>query len=326
MRTIKKIPVIARVFLATLISVFGGCKDNVELPYQPIESYNKVYMPQAVNGPVNRVLKISSVPQTLIYGANFGGQGYPEQDIDVRFNVSKATADAFNAANKTNYQLLPQDAYVLSATTSVIPKGQLSTQPLTVSLKTDGVGAMDPLKTYILPISIANTTTIVNEALRTTYFIITAQPDFNDYPIYDRANWKVVGFSSQEAVGEGPNNGRAVFTLDGVTTTFWHTQWSGGAAVPPHFLIFDMGEVKLLHGVSILGRQADGSGKPNEVRIETSMDNVTWMDAGTFNLQNNQSDQKRFLPNGFKNARYFKILVNSAYNGTFTQIAEVKAF
>ena len=152
------------------------------------------------------------------------------------------------------------------------------------------------------------------------------QPDLKDYPNYDRALWQVIDFSSEEANGEGANNGRAIFALDGNNGTFWHTQWQGASPGPPHYLTIDMGTVKTLHGLSFLGRQADGGGKPNEVNIQVSTDNATWTNAGTVNLLNSQALQSQFFPNGFQSGRYFKVIVNSAYNGSYTQIAELNAF
>jgi len=305
---------------------WSGCKDKLELPNQPVDSYNRVYMPLAVNNPITKTLKITDSVQSLIYGANFGGQGYPGADIPVAFAINKAAADSFNVANKTSYPVLPDGSYILSAPSAVIPKGQLSTSPLTISIKTNGAGAMDALKTYLLPVSITSATVKLNPTLRTTFYLVTAQPDFNDYSVYDRSNWQVIGFSSQEANGEGTDNGRAIFALDGSTSTFWHTQWSGASPGPPHYLTVDMGEVKILHGLSFVGRQSDGGGKPNDVSVQTSLDNITWTDAGAFNLQNNKDLQKQFLPGGFKSARYFKVIINSAYNATYTQIAELNAF
>lgn len=284
-------------------------------------------MPQAVNGgTVMKTLKITDSVQTVIYGANFGGQNYPAGDIPVTFMINNTKVDSFNRANKTSYPILPDSSYALSNTSAVIPKGQVTTLPLTVSFKTKGTGAMDPLKMYVLPVSIATATVKINEALRTTFYVVKAQPDFKDYSNYDRAQWVLAGFSSQEANGEGANNGRAIFALDNNNGTFWHTQWQGASPGPPHFLIIDMGTVKMLHGVSFIGRQADAGGKPNEVNVQVSADNVTWTNAGTFNLQNNKDLQPQFLPNGFKSARYFKVIINSAYGGSYTQIAELNAF
>src|SRR3546814_20514323 len=83
-------------------------------------------------------------------------------------------------------------------------------------------------KTYLLPLSIQSSFKI-NEAIQTTYYLITAEPDIADYPDYDRSAWTIVDFSSEEANGEGPNNGRAVLVLDGDNQTFWHSQWQGAS-------------------------------------------------------------------------------------------------
>lgn len=304
----------------------AGCKDKVDLPSQPVDSYTRVYMPEAVNGPISAVFNITDSVQTLTYGANYGGQDYPASDIPVTFRVNDSLVDSFNMANQTHYAVLPAKSYVLSNTSAVIPKGQVSTPPLTISFITKGAGSMDALKTYLLPVSIDATTVKVNEALRTTYYVVKAQPDLKDYTNYDRTNWKVIDFSSQEANGEGPGNGRAIFALDGDINTYWHTQWQGATPGPPHHITVDMGEVKTLHGLSFLDRQGDQSGKPNEVNIQVSTDNVTWTNAGTLTLQNTKDLQTQFLPNGFSDARYVKVVINSSYNASYTHLAELNAF
>jgi len=313
--------------LATCSTLFG-CKDKIDLPDQPLENYIRVYMPQAVNGGIiTKTFKITDSAQTVIYGANYGGYGYPEADIPVTFSVNKTVVDSFNLANKTSYPVLPDGTYTLSAGSSTIPKGQLSTIPLSIAFKTKGAGAMDALKSYLLPITVATNKNQVkvNEALSTTFYVVKAQPDFNDYPDFIRTAW-TIAFSSEEANGEGPNNGKAIFVLDNNSGSFWHTQWQGASPAPPHFLSVDMGEIKTLHGVSFVARQNDGGGKPNEVNMQVSTDGVTWIEAGTFNLLNNKDLQKQFLPLGFKTARYFKVNINSAYNASYTHLAELRAF
>jgi hypothetical protein len=306
-----------------------GCKDKLDLPDQPIENYTSIYMPQAVNGStVTATFKITDSLQALTYGANYGGYGYPSADIPVSFSVNKLLVDSFNLANKTSYPILPDGTYTLSATSSIIPQGKLSTIPLSISFKTKGTGAMDALKTYLLPVgvSVNKDQVRVNQALRTTFYVVKAQPDFNDYPDFDRSAWAIIDFSSQEANGEGPNNGKAIFVLDDNINSFWHTQWQGASPGPPHYLTIDMGNVKTLHGLSFVDRQNDGGGKPNEVNVQVSLDNITWANAGTFNLLNNKDLQKQFLPLGFKDARYFKMIINSSYNASYAHLAELKAF
>ncbi len=307
-------------------TLWYGCKDEVDLPYQPLDSYTQVYMPQNVNGPVSKVLKIKDSVQTVIYGAVYGGVGYPESDVAVSFKIDPLKVDSFNLVNNTNYPLLPAESYTLSGISGVISKGTLSTQPFNVSFKTMGAGAMTALKTYILPISLISPSVKVNSKLATVFYIITAQPDLNDYPIYSRTNWTVDDFSSQEANGEGANNGRAIFALDGDKNTFWHTQWQGGEPGPPHSLTIDMNESKVIHGLSFQARQEDGGPKPKAVNVQVSEDKITWQNGGSFQLQNNQNVQFVFLPEGFKTGRYFKVTINSLYAGRSTQVAELNAF
>ncbi|WP_316767129.1 BT_3987 domain-containing protein [Pedobacter frigiditerrae] len=305
-----------------------GCKDEVDLPDQPLANYVNVYMPQGVNGAVTTNLKVKdNLVQTAVFGADYGGYGYPESDIPVSFAVDNSLVATYNTANKTTYQILPSSSYTLSATSAVIPKGGLSTTPLKINFKATGVGAMDAFTTYLLPITMSCQSVKVKESLKTVYYVVRALPDLADYPNFDRSKFSIVGFSSQEANGEGPNNGRAIFVLDGVNSTFWHSQWQNGTASPPHSLTIDLGEVKTFHGLSFLARQSGDNGKPNEVNLQLSTDNVTWTDAGTLNLQNTQSLQPVFYPAGFnKQARYFKVTINSSYGSNVTHLAELYAF
>ncbi|MCK7554005.1 discoidin domain-containing protein [Chitinophaga sedimenti] len=317
---------IKRLFLLTgVLATLAACKDEYDLPEQPLENYISVYMPQAVNSPVSKTPDIADTLQYIIYGANYGGQDYPGKDINISFKVDPLLADSFNTANNTSYELLPTKGYDLETLESTIGKGKLNTAPLKVSVRTKGVNSIDALKTYILPVSIATSSEKVNEKLRTTFYIIKAQPKLADYPDYDRAGWAIAGFSSEEANGEGANNGHAKHTLDGDKGTFWHSQWQGASPGPPHYIIYDMGAEKEVHGISLLARQNTGSGKPSVVVVETSLDNISWTNGGTLELQNTQDLQRRFL-NGFKQARYVKITITAAFSASYSSLAEFYAF
>lgn len=302
-----------------------SCKDEYDLPEQPLSNYIKVYMPLAVNNPVSKTLLVTDSLQNITYGAGYGGQDYPTQDISIRFKVNAALVDSFNQANGTSYALMPEGAYTLSALDVTIPKGKLNTEPQRITVRTKGDNAIDALKDYVLPISIEQSSITVNESLRTTFYVIKAQPKFEDYPNFDRSSWAIAGFSSEEANGEGANNGRAIHSIDGVTTTFWHSQWQGASPGPPHYIIYDMGVVKEVHGLAFLARQSGDNGKPNQVSVETSVDNVTWEAAGNLELQNTTELQKRFLA-GFKDARYIKVIINSSFSANHSHLAELYAF
>lgn len=315
------------ILTATLLAsiIISGCKNEVDLPDQPLENYIQLYMPQAVNGIVTKVLSISNEPQEVIYGAYLSGYGVGHGDINLEFVVNTQLLDSFNTANNTHYELLPATSYTLSATKAVIPADGVSTIPLKISVNTSGANALPLFKNYLLPISISGTNHKVNEKLRTTFFVLSAQPNLADYPDYDRSNWSISGFSSEEAVGEGADNGRAVFVLDNNINTFWHSQWRDANPGPPHHLVVDMGAVKTLHGIAMTARQTDGGGKPNEVRIEISTDNVNWVVAEQLTFANKKEQQKLFLTK-FVDARYFKFIILSSYSSTNAHMSELGAF
>lgn len=313
------------VLLLGFLALAPGCKEEVSLPDQDESKYSQLYMPQAVNGAVTRTLAVTPEEQVIIYGANFGGRGFPENDIKVSFAVDPAMVTAYNLTNNTAFELLPQSSYQLSGKEAVIKKNSLATEPLRLTVKTVGTSSIQMFKKYILPVGITSDFK-VNPNLKTTYFLITAEPNIADYPDYKRSAWKVIDFSSQEASGEGPNNGRAIFAIDDNIQSFWHSQWQGSSPGPPHYITIDMGAEQVIHGVNITPRQLDGAGgKPEQVQIETSTDNVTWQTVGQYTLTNVRSQQKKWL-NTFVSARYIKYVVLSSFSSTNTHLAEFGAY
>lgn len=47
-------------------------------------------------------------------------------------------------------------------------------------------------------------------------------------------DWTIHFVDSEETAGEGNNNGKAIHAIDGVQSTFWHTQWQGAQPGYPH--------------------------------------------------------------------------------------------
>src|SRR5439155_6215509 len=105
--------------------------------------------------------------------------------------------DSFNVANNTSYILLSAGSYELSTTSAIIAKGTLATAPLALKVKS---GAMNIFTDYLLPVSIVDNKSAIkiNEALRTTIFAVRVEPDLKDYTDYDRSQWKIIDYSTEE--------------------------------------------------------------------------------------------------------------------------------
>ncbi|HYH55867.1 MAG TPA: discoidin domain-containing protein [Anseongella sp.] len=299
--------------------LFASCELETEIPNPG--SFARVYMPQAVDYPARRTLVMADTFQTVIYGAAYGGLGYPTADIEVSFRTDTSLAPAFNADNGTDYPLLPEGSYELTAAKGLIPAGALNTAPLPLRIKT--LGNLELNRDYLLPVRMEpeGEGVPLNENLTIAYFLVRAElAEFN------RSAWKIVTVSSEETEGEGAGNGHAKHAFDGDQTTFWHTQWAGGSPGHPHFITVDMSEARTIQGFSFIPRQGKSTGNPREMRIEVSNDGTGWEDAGTFTLENTDQKHTLFLPVP-KEAVFFRITIDASHADTFfTHLAEIGAF
>lgn len=73
----------------------------------------------------------------------------------------------------------------------------------------------------------------------------------------------VADVSSEESQGEPAPNGLAAAAIDGDPATYWHSQWSGTEAQPPHATVVDLGEVQDVCGLVYTPRSGSGSGASN---------------------------------------------------------------
>ena len=152
----------------------------------------------------------------------------------------------------------------------------------------------------------------------------------NNVVNYDipRTGWTIYNFSSEEASGEGPTNGRAIYALDGNLTTFWHSQWSGAGSNYPHFITIDMGKVNLLNGVYHTGRQqANAPTWPKDVEVwtGTTPTNLVLTKSQTLVATMSQQEIRFAAP---VSARYFRIVYKTPLSAGYRYVvaAEIGAF
>ena len=312
------------------VAVFLGCgKQSADLLKGSPDVYSSIYMPQAVNKPAIYQFNFSANGDSIIYGANFGGPAILSNDIHVSFIADTALVAQYNADNFTNYQVMPAGSYSISQSNAVLTKDKRSTDALKLSVftsKLDGVGG------YLLPVTIRTADNIkLNDALKTTYFLINGNYVTNPYPIFDNTNYKVVSFSSEETTGEGASNGRSIYAFDKNPDTFWSTAWKVTKPGPPHYLVIDMNSQQKLRGFVFTGRKdaatgtAKTTGNPRNIVIQTSIDGVNWTYSQSYSLANVLTNTMYL--NYAQTARFFKVTVNASQGDTYlTHIAEVNAF
>lgn len=327
MINIRKMKIKLLILSLAAATAWSGCRNNSAELENISDSTAVVYMPQAVIAPAVYSFEISGKGDSIVYGACYGGPHSPASDINVKFKVDASLTDHFNTNNFTSYPVLPEGSYELEQSSAVIPAGRFSTAPLNLVVhmdKLDGVGS------YLLPVTI-ETSMKVNEKLRTAYFLISGRYAANPFPMLDRSNWNITGFSSEETTGEGATNGHAIQALDGDTATFWSTRWKASKPGPPHYITIDTQVEQKIHGISITGRtdkntgEVKATGNPKNIIVELSRDGATWNYAESFTLANDKVSTV-YLAYA-QRARFVKLTVNTSQGDIYlTHIAEINAF
>lgn len=142
--------------------------------------------------------------------------------------------------------------------------------------------------------------------------------------LFDKSNWAIVDFSSEEAVGEGSGNGRALHAIDAIVSTFWHSQWYGGSPTYPHHFTVDMGDVKVVSNVELFRRQGNGTGM-NKFRIDGSVDNITWTTYGEFDFNRSINDGQKYRLSNNPEIRYLRMVATEGPN-SYTHLGELNVY
>lgn len=149
-----------------------------------------------------------------------------------------------------------------------------------------------------------------------------------------------IGYSSQEAVGEGKTNGRVVCLFDNNLSTFYHSRWKGDGGALPQWFIIDLGKDYPLAQIELFARQ-DGNGwkgqKGHQIFVCADKDAVDkndptswgWKDCGEHSFAPaNKRGQIIDLSTYQVTARYIKVYIAEKYrgNGVNAFISEINVF
>lgn len=314
------------ILIISCIAAATGCTSKNDLLDHISDSTAVVYMPQATQSPAAFTFNRDELTAEITYGACYGGPHAPTAEIKVDFFSNPALVTHFNSKYFTAYPVMPDGSYELEESSATIPAGKVNTRPLTIKVHLDklkGVGG------YLLPVTI-NADSKVNPDLRTTFYLVKALYTANPFTMLDRSQWSIISKSSEEPTGDGANNGRTTFALDGLETTWWSTQWKAAKPGPPHHITIDMQTSQQLHGFAFTGRlDAQGNlkstGNPKDIIVQTSTNGTDWTYSENFKLENIKENVIYLAYE--QNARFFRITVNTSQGDVYlTHMSELNAF
>lgn len=164
----------------------------------------------------------------------------------------------------------------------------------------------------------------------------------------DRSDWSIpgedfnsnegtIGYSSQEAMGEGATNGRVRCVFDGDVKSFWHSSWKVASKLPQWFII-DMGKDYPIANIEITGRQGNDKGQTghqilvcsDEKAANKSMPNTwVWEDCGSYPFVPGKNEPQLIdLSTKVPVARYIKVYIGEEFKGKgdYAMIAEMNVY
>lgn len=136
-----------------------------------------------------------------------------------------------------------------------------------------------------------------------------------------QAGWKLIKVDSEETQKE---DDPGVNAFDGLSSTFWHSQYTGGVTSLPHEIQIDLGATYNLTGMSYLPRQdGNDNGVVGQYELYASTDTSDWGTAvktGTFASDHTE----KVVTFTSKAARYIRFRALSEIQGKqYTAVAEL---
>jgi hypothetical protein len=281
-----------------------------------------VYMPQAVGtrSKVDLLFTSTNTRQDLVFGAAYGGVKVAGSANNVSFVVDAAKVAAYNSANGTNYTLLPASSYELSGLTTVIPSGSTSSDPLTLTVKTNTVTTG---VRYMLPITLTSASSgEIVSTLQTTYFRF----DTLLKKSIDVTGLGTLTVSNENDAGSSAGEGSPKLVDNDVNSKYLFQTWTtalatnGGAWFKLQF-----GTAVAVGAYTITSANDAASRDLKDWKLQGSNDNTTWVDIDTRTgeLFSARYQTRRFEVPGTPQAyTYYRIFMTANNGSSLVQIGE----
>ncbi len=148
---------------------------------------------------------------------------------------------------------------------------------------------------------------------------VGAVDGLGDSSMMSKGDWSIAYVDSQETEAE---NDSALKALDGIESTFWHTQYRSASPPPPHEVQIDLGGPADVFGFRYTPRQFGTRGNIGQYEFYVSPDGQDWsklVAAGEF-ANDQQRKEVRF---GQTPARFVRLrALTSASDDPYTCVAE----
>lgn len=266
------------------------------------------------------VILAPTVIEPMVYFASSGaklnlglGAADMTQNLKIGFNASNTQnfvcnlvvdedyLAAYNAASPVQFELLPESAYTLPASATIVEDTKEVTAKVALAVSTL------PLGNYLLPIRLSSDQFKIREGndMYVVEIVITN-------PVLDTKKWTITANTEEPA--EAAPNGRPEAIIDGDINSFWHSQWSGGWQDWPHIIIIDMKDRCEVLSIDYYGRQSGGDANTKDMEFFVSDNQSDWKSIGKFEAKKT-ADMQEFETEEAER-RYLKVEITSSHDGS----------
>ncbi len=292
--------------VAVFSAVFSSCKKDSEEPTVVSISFQ-----DAADNPLEKDIELTDTVFKFAISSDQQAVG----NITATIQADLSLVDRFNEDNQTTYLPMVDGSFTLSGNRLTISNGALNSDM--VELLITPKGRLERENSYLLPIVITSVTGNgkIYESKSVNYFVISVNKA-KEVVLQDvnRSAWEILG-SSEETVGEGSGQGKAIYLLDNNAFTFWHSQYIPTASEYPHWLSIDMKAEYDIRAFWIVHCQESwATSIPKDMYFEVSSDNTNWTRVGEFSATSSLEKQVFTLEETVK-ASYFRVTFENSISG-----------
>lgn len=298
--------------LSMSLIFLSSCNKNV-LDYSfPGYEKGKVLMVQSQDSRSSFTVIQLDEPWKMYFGASYSGLKSAQTDIPVEFALKNDLIAAYNDAHGTNYEPLPEGSYTVSGLKTQIPRGQSTTDSLSISIFGK---KLDRTKKYLFPISIVSAgTEEINKDMQTAWFRVD-QVSRNETDVTGDATLSV----SAENTGNQNENSSKV--IDNNNDTKFFT----GGYEPGLWLQLQFADPVAVSVYTLTSGNDAHDRDPKSWEFQASNDGTNWtaLDTQTDITFSDYKQTRRFEFVNTTTYKYYRLVVTEKYgDGTAFQLSE----
>jgi hypothetical protein len=303
------------------ISSLFSCKEDVPTYEELNDTREQAWLSvqKAANGQQDLVLFPQIEERKDLFRVNYGGVGYPSEDLTITFEQDQKALDSVNRIRQIGglEPLLPfpSGAYALDKSSVNIQAGSTGSDFITLTYKPEN---FDLTKEYMLALTATNNQGFKFRSGSSTilyYAAVVEKP-------HSKANWT----AKVSSIHTGESIGTPGAIIDGNISTFWHTPYAAGSPNYPHWAEIDFGGEIYATKIGVTKRQANSTGFKT-FDILGSKDGTTWITLAADQTMEQFNDGMQTFEITPQYLKKIKLDLKNSFGGQiYTHLGEVDVF